>query len=45
MNVPQEKNCKAGGSPVKYMTASAAGSSSSAGTVAEVVSFLFDYLG
>ena len=36
---------KPGGTPVKYMTISGAGSASSAGTIIEVVSMLFDYLG
>jgi hypothetical protein len=35
---------KAGGSPVKYMTVSPEGSASSADTVIEVVSILFDRL-
>jgi|HubBroStandDraft_2_1064218.scaffolds.fasta_scaffold1069755_2 hypothetical protein len=35
----------AGGSPVKYMTISAAGSPSSVGTVIEVISMVFDHLG
>jgi hypothetical protein len=36
---------KSGDTPVKYMTISPSGSASSADTVIEVVSMLFDYLG